>query len=326
MIEPIPAQRHVGVDISKDFLDVALYPASDTARFPNDAKGIKALIKWLVPQPLARVIFEATGAYHRLLERTLANAGLPGVKVNPRQARRFAEAIGKLAKTDRCDAAMLARMGAALQLEARPIVSETLDKMSEFITARDALVKDRIAALTRRHTVREPLIKTQLAAKLRQIDKQIAAIEKKLKELRRADLNVQERYEILVSIPGVGDVTAYVLIVFMSELGGLDPGPAACLAGVAPFANDSGKSSGQKSIRGGRARVREALYMAALSPMTHHPEYSIKYDAMIKKGKLAKVALVAIMRKLVILANALLRDKQKWSHSAPQRDGKTLSA
>ena len=315
-MKPTLAQN-VGVDISKDFLDVATYPAGDTARFPNDERGFRALIKWLAPRQPARIVFEATGAYHRLFERTLAEAGLPMIKVNPRQARRFAEVIGKLAKTDRCDAAMLARMGAALELQPRPIVSETLDKMKEFLTARDALVKDRTAALTRRHTVRSPLLRAQLAARLRQIDNQITAIEKKLKELRRADPDVQERYEILISIPGVGDVTAYVLIVDMSELGGLDPGQAAALAGVAPFADDSGKSAGQRSIRGGRARVREALYMAALSAMTHHPEYSVKYDAMIKAGKLAKVALVAIMRKLLILANALLRDKRKWTPAAP---------
>jgi transposase len=311
--------QNIGVDISKDFLDVALYPAGDAVRFANDAKGLRALIKWLAPRQVARIVFEATGAYHRLLERTLAKAGLPGIKVNPRQARRFAEVIGKLAKTDRCDAAMLARMGSALELEARPIVSETLDKMKELVTARDALVETRAADLTRGHELRSPLLKTQLAARLRQFDRQIIAIEKKLKELRRADPDVQARYDILISIPGVGDVTAYVLIVDMCELGGLDPGQAACLAGVAPLAVDSGKSSGPRSIRGGRARVRQALYMAALSAMTHHPEYSVKYDAMIKAGKLPKVALVAIMRKLLLLANALLRDKRKWTPARPSR-------
>ena len=315
-MEPTIAQN-VGVDISKDFLDVALYPAGDTARFPNDDKGFRALIKWLAPRKVARIVFEATGAYHRLFERTLAEAGLPMIKVNPRQARRFAELIGKLAKTDRCDAAMLARMGAALELEPRPIVSETLDQMKEYLTARDALVKDRTAALTRGHMLRSRMLKAHLAARLRQIDNQITAIEKKLKELRRADPDVQERYEILVSIPGVGDVTAYVLIVEMSELGGLDPAQAAALAGVAPFADDSGKSSNKRSIRGGRARVREALYMAALSASEHHPELSVKYDAMLKAGKLKKVALVALMRKLVILANALLRDKRKWTAARP---------
>lgn len=309
--------QNVGVDIAKDGLDVAFYPAGETARFANDAKGLRALIKWLAPRRVARVVFEATGAYHRLLERTLAQAGLPGVKVNPRQARRFAQAIGKLAKTDRCDAAMLARMGAALELQARPVLSETLDKMKEFVAARDALVKTRVADVTRGHELRSPKLKAQLAARLRQIDHQIEAIEKELKVLRRADPDVQQRYEILISIPGVGDVTAYVLIVEMSELGSLEPGQAACLAGVAPLADDSGKSSGQRSIRGGRARVREALYMAALSAKTHHPDYSRKYEAMLKAGKLKKVALVAIMRKLLLLANALLRDKRTWTPARP---------
>src|SRR5580658_6150607 len=183
--------QNVGVDISKDFLDVAFHPAGETNRFANDVKGIRALIKWLAPRPTARVVFEATGAYHRLLERTLAKAGLPGIKVNPRQARRFAEVIGKLAKTDRCDAAMLARMGAALELQARPIVSDTL-------------VKDRTAALTRSHTLRSRMLKTQHTARLRQMDRQIAAIESELKVLRRADPDVQARYDILISIPGVG--------------------------------------------------------------------------------------------------------------------------
>jgi transposase len=305
--------QNVGVDISKDALDVALHPVGEEARFANDAKGIRALIKWLAPRRVARIVFEATGAYHRLLERTLAKAGLPGVKVNPLQARRFAQAIGKLAKTDRCDAVMLARMGLALELQARPILSETLDKMKEYVVARDALVKQRVADLTRSHELRSPLLKAQFAARRGQIERQIAAIEKKLKDLRRADPDVQQRYEILLSIPGVGDVTAFVLIVEMSELGGLEPAQASCLAGVAPLADDSGKSSGKRSIRGGRPRVREALYMAALSAMRHHPEYSAKYDAMIKAGKLPKVALVAIMRKLLLLANALLRDQRKWS-------------
>jgi transposase len=315
-MEPTLAQN-VGVDISKDTLDVAFYPAGKIARFANDAKGIRALIKWLAPRPTARVVFEATGAYHRLLERTLAEAGLPGVKVNPRQARRFAELTGKFAKTDRCDAAKLAHMGAAFALEARPIVSDTLDQMKELISARDALVKDRAAAVTRSHTLRLPMLNTQHVARLRQMDRQIAAIENELKALRRADPDVQARFEILISIPGVGDVTAYVLIVEMSELGGLDPAQAACLAGVAPLANDSGKSCGPRSIRGGRPRVRQALYMAALSASAHHPEYSAKYDAMVKAGKVKKVALVALMRKLIILANALLRDNRKWTAARP---------
>jgi transposase len=305
--------QNAGVDIAKDFLDAMIYPAGATARFTNDAEGIRALIAWLAPYRVARVVFEATGAYHRLFERTLAEAGLPMVKVNPRQARRFAEASGKLAKTDRCDAAMLARMGAALELEPRPVVSKTLDEMKELLNARDALIDDRVAALNRQKTALSPLIKLQIAARLRQIDKQIEAIDKKQKQLRTADSGLEQRFQILASIPGVGEITANVLVIEMSELGELDQGQAASLAGLAPIASDSGKSHGKRSIRGGRSRVRRALYMAALSAVRFHPDCKAKYDAMIKAGKPAKVALVAIMRKLLILANALLRDKRQWT-------------
>lgn len=318
--------QNAGVDISKDWLDVAMHPSHETAKFPNDEKGLKTLTRWLADRRPARVAFEATGAYHRLFERTLAQAGLPVVKVNPKRARRFAEAAGNMAKTDRCDALMLARMGAVLDLAPRPIVSETLDEMKELIGARDALVKDRTAALTRHKTVRAPLLRRQLDARLRQIDAQIAAIEKALKELRRADAELDARFEILRSIPGVGEVTAYVLLVEMSELGTLEPGEASALAGLAPFAQDSGKFAGRRCIRGGRARVRKALYMAALSAMKPNGPYSAKYQAMIKAGKPAKVALVALMRKLLLLANALLRDKRKWASQAPRKQEANASA
>jgi transposase len=309
----ITIAQNVGVEISKDFLDVAIQPAGEAARFANDAKGHRALIKRLAPLQVVRIVFEATGAYHRLFERTLAEAGLPMVKVNPRQARRFAEACGKLAKTDRCDAAMLARMGAALELEPRPVISETLDEMKELLNARDALIKDRVAALNREKTAILPLIKRQIGARLRQIDAQIEAIDERQKELRTADSDIQRKFKILSSIPGVGAVTANILLVDMPELGELDQGQAASLAGVAPVAKDSGKSCGKRSIRGGRSRVRRALYMAALSASRFYPACRAKYDALVNAGKLAKVALVAIMSKLLIVANALLREKRKWT-------------
>jgi transposase len=313
--ESYPSAKHRRRHL-KRLLDVATSPAGEAIRFANDAKGHRALIKRLAAFEVIRVVFEATGAYHRLFERTLAKAGLPMVKVNPRQARRFAEASGQLAKTDRCDAAMLARMGSALELEPRPVISQTTDELKELLGARDALIKDRVAALNRRKTALSALIKRQLAQRLRQIDAQIDAIDQQQKKLRSADSNVQERYQILTSIPGVGDVTANVLIVEMPELGQLEHAQVASLAGLAPIANDSGKSSGKRSIRGGRSRARQALYMPALNAVRFYPHCKAKYDAMIKAGKPKKVALVAIMRKLAVLANALLRDSRKWS---PQR-------
>jgi len=310
-------QQNVGVDISKDFLDVALVPAGEDFRFANDANGHRALIKRLAGLPIARIVFEATGAYHRVFERTLAEAGLPMVKINPRQARRFAEASGKLAKTDRCDAAMLARMGLALALEPRPVVSQALEELRELLNARDALIKDRVAALNRQKNAFSPLLKRQLAARLRQIEAQIEAIDQEQKKLRSADSGLKDRFDILTSIPGVGAITANALIAELPELGGLDQGQAASLTGLAPIAKDSGKSSGKRSIRGGRARARQALYMPALCAMKFYPACKAKYEALIKLGKPKKVALVAIMRKLVIIANALLRDRRKWSPAAP---------
>ena len=180
--------QSVGVDISKDTLDVAIYPGGESFRITNNPEGHRALIKRLKGFSISPELFsEATGAYHRLFQRALVEAGLPWVKVNPCQARRFAQATGKLAKTDRCDALTLARMGAALDLETRAPASKTVEAMRELVNARDALVKDRVAALNRQAIAVSPLIKRQLAQRLRQIDGQIAVIDRRLKTLRNAD-------------------------------------------------------------------------------------------------------------------------------------------
>jgi transposase len=309
--------QSVGVDISKDALDVAIHPEGKNFRIANTPEGHRALLKKLKGFEIARVIFEATGAYHRLLQKALVEAGLPWVKVNPRQARRFAQAAGKLAKTDKCDALMLARMGAALDLEPNAPISQTVETLKELVNARDALVKDRVAALNRKGVAVSDLIKRQLAQRLRQIDSQIEAIEKRLKTLRIADADVSERFDILTSIPSFGEGTANVLVLETPELGRLDHPQAASLVGLAPVANDSGQTRGKRSIRGGRARARKALYMAALNAIRFNPQSKVKYQAMIKAGKPAKVAIVAVMRKLIILANALLRDRRKWSPATP---------
>jgi transposase len=292
-------------------------PRATASASPTPRKAIAPWIKRLAGFEIARIVFEATGAYHCLLQKALVEAGLPWVKVNPRQARRFAQAAGKLAKTDRCDALMLARIGAALELEPNLPVSPTVETMKEFVNARHALVKDRVAALNRQAIAVSTLIKRQLAQRLRQIDSQIEAIDKRLKTLRKADADVSERFDILTSIPSFGEGTANVLMVETSELGRLDHQQAASLVGLAPVANDSGQTCGKRSIRGGRPRARQALYMAALSAIRFNPQLKTKYQALIKAGKPAKVALVAVMTKLLILANALIRDNRKWAPTAP---------
>jgi transposase len=310
---PNTIAQAVGVDIAKDTLDAHLHPAGRSRRFANDAKGCAALVAWLEGLVIARVAFEPTGAYHHAFERHLAAAGLPLVKVNPRQARRFAEAIGRHAKTDAIDAALLARFAALLEPPVRPVVSATLDAMKELHVARRALVRDRVAARNRDHRHRSPLLKRQLRERLRQIDRQIAAIDTALHAELAADPALQARFAILVSIPGIGEATAFAMLIEMPELGALEHKCAASLAGLAPIARDSGQRRGKRVIRGGRAHLRQALYMPALVAVRFDAAMKAKYDAFRAAGKPPKVALTAIMRKLIILANALVRDGRTWS-------------
>lgn len=305
--------QSVGVDIAKDTFDVYLHPAGRVGRFANDARGRSALVAWPEGFAIARIAFEPTGAYHHALERRLAAAGLPLVKVDPRRARRFAEAIGRHAKTDAIDAAMLARFAALLEPPVRPVVSATVDAMKELHGARRALVKDRVAARNRDHTHRSALLKRQVRARLRQIERQLAAIDAALHATLAADPALQARFDILVSIPGVGQTTALAVLVEIPELGTLEHRCAASLAGLAPMARDSGQRSGKRFIRGGRAPLRQALYMPALVAVRFNATMKAKYQALRAAGKAPKVALTAIMRKLLILANALLRDGRTWS-------------
>ncbi|HEV2068126.1 MAG TPA: IS110 family transposase [Thermomicrobiales bacterium] len=305
--------QSVGVDIAKDSLDVHLHPAGAARRFANDAKGWAALIGWLNGVRVARIAFEPTGPYHRAFERHLGAAGLPLVKVNPRQARRFAEALGRLAKTDAVDAAMLARFAALLEPPVRPVVSATLDTMKELHMARRGLVKDRVAALNRESTRRSALLKRQARERLRQIDRQIAAIDAALRTELEADPALEARFDILQSIPGIGEATALAILIEMPELGTLDPRCAASLAGLAPMARDSGRSRGKRFIRGGRAQLRQALYMPALVAVRFNADLKARYEAFRAAGKPPKLALTAVMRKLIILANALLRDGRTWA-------------
>lgn len=303
----------VGVDIAKDTLEVHLHPAGKGRRFGNSAQGYAALIAWLGGFVIARIAFEPTGADQRAFERQLAAAGLPLVKVNPRQARRFAEALGRHVKTDAVDAAMLARFAALLEPPVRPVVSAAIDALKELHGARRALLKDRVAAQNRRHTQRSVLLKRQAQQRLRQIERQLAAIDAALHAQLEADPALQGRFEILVSIPGVGAATAFALLVEMPELGAIAPKGAASLAGLAPIARDSGQHHGKRSIRGGRAHLRPALYLPALVAVRFNIAMKAKYQALRAAGKPPKLALVAIMRKLLILANALLRDGRTWS-------------
>jgi transposase len=304
----------IGIDISKALLDVATYPETETQQFTNNTKGIRALIKWLTRLGQELIVFEPTGAYHRTLERALAEAALAYAKINPRQARRFAEATGKLAKTDRVDARMLARFGAQLQPPHSESKRQSLETLAELVVARRGLVKDRTAAKNRRHTVNAPLLKRQILRRLKQIDADIAAIESECRALVDTDEDLSRRFDILMSVPGLGEITIITMLAEMPELGSMDKRQAAALAGLAPITRQSGSWRGKSFIQGGRASLRQALFMPALVACRFNPVLKAKYQHLKAAGKLKKVAITAVMRKLIIIANALIRDNRKWSN------------
>ena len=305
------AGTNIGIDISKDHLDVHRLPGDERRRFDNSKAGHKALIRWIGDTP-ARVVYEPTGRYHRTLERALAAAGMPIAKVNPRQARRFAEATGNLAKTDALDAAMLTRMGAVLSLEARPVPSGIINDLRDLRTARNALIKDQVAALTRAKAITLPLLKRQNAARLKQIEAQREAVDAEINALIQGDPDLAQRFAILCSIPGIAEVSAAMLLIEMPELGSLDEKQVAALAGLAPISRQSGNWKGKSFIRGGRQQVRQGLYMPALVAIRFNADLKTKYEQLIKAGKAPKQAITAVMRKLIILANALLKKGRKW--------------
>lgn len=307
----------IGIDISKEFLDAHRLPDNAARRFANTRKGVNDLIRWMGAGLVARIVFEATGRYHAAVERHLGAAGYPFVKVNPRQAKRFGEALGTRAKTDRMDAAMLARMGMALDLDPGSACPENLLVLSQTLTARRALIKDRTAAKNRAEGLTLAILRKQNLARQKRIELDIEALDKAIKDHIESDSSLRARRDILVSITGIADVTAAMLISDMPELGSCDHRQIASLAGLAPMTQESGTWRGRSSIRGGRHEVRQALYMPALVAMRRNPDLKAVYTRLIEKGKPFKVAITAVMRKLLVLANALLRDGRKWAYEAP---------
>lgn len=300
----------VGIDISKATLDVYVSPADCERQFANTIKGLKELIDWLGQWPIDRIAYEATGAYHRLLE--LALADLPCVKLNPARARQFAQAAGTLAKTDRIDAVILARMAVTLQPPVRPANTPQQAKLAELISARDGLVRDKIALQNQAKNLTLPLLKRQHKKRLDQIERYIEQVDVELAKIIAADAELARRHEIISSIAGVGTRTADQLVATMPELGALEPKQAASLAGLAPVARQSGQWKGRSFIQGGRANVRRSLYMPALVAARYNADLKAKYQSLIASGKPAKVAVVTLMRKLIVMANALIKADRLW--------------
>ena len=306
-----------GIDISKASLDICA--AGQTRRFANDATSWRALGTWLRGLEVSRVVMEATGRYHRKVHQCLHDRGFEVVLVNPLRARRFAEVTGHLAKTDRADALMLVRLGTALG-DLEPVAPQEafLNRLEDLLVARAKHVDVRTMLRQVAGEVDgdgETITRTTIA----DLDDQIAELETAIEALIASDPEQTERYRILTSIPGVGSVTAAALLCWMHELGSLDRRQAAALIGVAPFANDSGQHRGTRHIRGGRRRPRDVLFMAATSAAHFNEDLTIVFERLKAAGKAHKVAIVALMRKLIVLANTLLREQRCWSPEAPAR-------
>lgn len=301
----------IGIDISKATLDVHRLSDGAAAQFSNDKAGFRALTAWLKGHDIARMVYEPTGPYHRSFEVAL-EAGFPLVKVNPLQARRFAQSLGTRVKTDAVDARMLAMMGDAFSLVPQPATSINQRDLKELHIARLALIKDRTRTLNRQKTLTIALLKRQARARLKLLKTQIAEVDAAIADLLRSSPETARATEIICSIPGLSKVSAAVLLTQMPELGTLSKKQVASLAGLAPMTRQSGQWRGKSFIQGGRKLLRDALYMPALVAMRHNPDLKAKYTALIAAGKPAKVALVVLMRKLIILVNTLIRDDREW--------------
>ena len=301
----------IGIDISKHHLDVHRLGTGAFASFTNDPAGFWALKRWTGTTQPHLLVYEATGPYHGRFEQAFAGK-LPLVKVNPLQARRFAQACGRRAKTDQVDARMLAQMGAALDLVPDRPALEGHNALKELQIARTALVKDRTRLKNRLKTQTLAITRRQTKARLAQLERQLDALKDEITTLLKASANRARAYAILQSIRGIGEGAAAAILIECPEIGTLGKKQAAALAGLAPMTRQSGKWKGKAFIQGGRKFLRHALYMPALVAIRFNPDLKHKYQAMIKAGKPPKVAITAIMRKLIEMANALVKADRMW--------------
>jgi transposase len=304
-----------GIDVSKDHLDLHLRPTGASARVANDDDGIAALVGRLTAAGPALVVLEATGGYEAPAAAALAAAGLPVAVVNPRQARRFAEATGRLAKTDRLDAAALAHFAEAARPPARPLPDPDAAALAALLARRRQLLGMRTAEVNRLGTA-PPVVAGDIRAHVAWLDRRIDRADRELAAAVAASPAWRAKDDLLRGVPGVGPVVSRTLLSDLPELGRLSARRVAALVGVAPVARDSGRRRGARAVAGGRAGVRSILYMAILSAVRYNPPVRAFYARLRAAGKAVKVAQVAAMRKLLVILNAMVRDNRSWEPAA----------
>jgi len=301
----------VGIDVSKATLDVALRPGGECWQVSNDEVGLSQLVERLSARPLQLVVLEATGGLEVAAVAALAAEGIPVQVVNPRQVRDFAKALGRLAKTDRLDAAVLAHFAQAVQLQPRPLPDAATQELRVLVTRRRQLQTMLVAEQNRR--TRAPRrIRAQLQAHIDWLQRAVAELDRELDHTIRSSPVWRAQDELLQSAPGVGPVLSSTLLADVPELGHLDRRAIAKLIGVAPLNHDSGTLRGKRAIWGGRAAVRATLYMATVAATRWNPVIKSFYARLLAAGKTKKVALTACMRKLLTTLNAMVRHQTHW--------------
>lgn len=306
---------HIGIDVSKDRLDVAANVAAFTPfQVPRDHGGLADLVERLKPLSPQRIAVEATGGFETVVAAALAGAGLPVVVVNPAQVRAFAQALGKRAKTDPIDAAVIARFAEAIRPQLRPLPDAETQALADLVARRRQIVamigaeNQRLARATARMT-------RSIRRLLKALEKELADIDQDIDGNIRRSPAWQETAELLKSVPGVGDQIARTLLADLPELGTLDRRQIAALTGLAPWTRQSGQWRGKSFIGGGRASVRSALFMGAMVAARHNPQLRDFRDRLIAAGKPKMVALVAVARKLITILNAIIRDQKPWQNA-----------
>ena len=302
----------IGIDVSKDRLDVAIHPTGEHFAVSRDTPGLKALVSRLTPLAPAVIGVEATGGYESIVAAGLAAAGLPVVVLNPAQVRHYAQALGKRAKTDPIDAAVIARFVEATKPEPRPLPDEATRHLADLIARRSQIIEMMVAERQRQKRLSAKRIQKSIARLLAALQKELSALEADIDDAVRGSPVWREKEDLLASVPGVGKIIARTLIAELPELGSLDRRSIASLAGLAPWTRQSGQWKGKSCIGGGRSSVRAALFLGAMTAARHNPVLKAFRDRLVAAGKPKLVALIAVARKLLTILNAILREGKPW--------------
>ncbi len=305
-------QVFVGIDVAKDRLDVHVRPSGEAFAVARDGEGVAGLVERLRALAPTLVVSEATGGFEQVVAGALGSAGLPVAVVNPRQIRDFARALGRLAKTDRLDAEVIALFAERVRPELRPLPDEQARLLGELVGRRRQVIEMIVAEGNRARQLESRRLKKRIERHRTVLQEELTEIERELDDTIRGTPIWRETEDILKSVPGVGDALARTLIADLPELGTLDRKKIAALVGVAPFNRDSGTLRGKRTVWGGRAAIRATLYMAALVASRYNPVIAAFYRRLLQAGKPKKLALTACMRKLITILNAMLRDRKPW--------------